>query len=300
MQRKIISILLTAAVIMITAPTVFADGLQNDKSSTSSFQISEYDIISENRTADEASLIAEGFSADEIAYFRSDAVENALLRRAAMSETELAATYGYTEEQIDVLKSYNGERIESSPQLKGVLGACSGKVTCPSASASRMKVRLTWEWTSAPVLNGNAVYDIVAVRWKGTDSSGSPLNIALNSSQSLSYCKLNTINSGKIKTHTYKLTVNDAYESAYKKFSMEPNSGSGYWAKSGELQITLDTTGSKKINEIATCFSYGHSVLTTSPGISFPTGFSISFKGGVDKMFSYTNRITSAGKITSY
>lgn len=306
-MKKIISIILvTFLMFSMLTTNIFASSYKGDSkeyytlNNVSSFKIEEYDLILNVREGDINKLKEDGYSFEEINFYRSNSIEKAILNRAKLSEYELINTYGYDKNQISILKGYHGESIEEYPQLKSVLGSCSGKVTCAKASKMEIAARLTWEWTTAPVLNGNSIKDIVAVRWAGTDKAGNPLNVAAVNKKVQSYCKLKTINAGKIKEHTYELDVNPAYAGASCTFRMEPEAGSGYWAKSGILQITVGATGESSINEIATHFSYGHTNISLSPTVSYKGISDIVFSVGVDTMFSYTNRIKSDGTVINY
>ena len=62
-----------------------------------------------------------GMSEDQIDLIKSDAIENELLEKAALSVDELSKL-GYDNNQIAILKNYDGQAIEDAPELRGVFG----------------------------------------------------------------------------------------------------------------------------------------------------------------------------------
>ena len=119
----------------------------------------------------------------QIDLIKSDAIENELLEKAALSVDELSKL-GYDNNQIAILKNYDGQAIEDAPELRGVFAGMTAKFFKSSASTSSLKVRVFWEWSNAPALAGDPITDLIAMRWQGTNTGGRPLNVAFNSSKS--------------------------------------------------------------------------------------------------------------------
>jgi hypothetical protein len=297
-MKKLIKILtLTLVLSLIGQVPVFAasDAIDGSKSN---FTISEYDTLVELRANPKEELIENGFDENAIQAVEQNAAELELLRRAQLSEETLKNEYYYTDEQIQILKEYEGTPIESTPELKAVLATCTGTFSVVSYSASSISAKINWTWSTAPVLSGTGVYDTVAVRWQGTNTAGAPLNVALNNSISKSYHKINYQNLGVVTPVKRLLTVNDVYGKAYDSFQLSSSSGYGF-AKTGEMQICVDRTGTDSIKEIAVCFSYGHTNIK-APVVTWPVSFSIEFQSGADQMFKYTKRVLSNGTVYNY
>ncbi|QHI73090.1 pre-mRNA-splicing factor CWC21 [Aminipila terrae] len=305
MKKKVFSIFLTLALSLSMGVTSFASSndLSSDSDVCKSFSINEYDVVTELRSNSDQDLEEKGYSEDEIKEIRSDEYEQDLLKRSQLSDSELKSEFNYNEEQIEVLKNYEGEPIQEVPEMRAVAATCNGTVSCPTASSEFIYIKLNWKWTTAPSFR---TVDAAAVRWKGTDTGGNPLNVALNNNASNSYCTVNYVYFAGEKPSTSvkkALTVTDSYGKAYSDFAMTKisNGDINQWAKSGELQIKVDKTGTKPIKEVAVCFSYGHSTVSASGvSVSWPAGFSISFSSGVTTMFTEPRRVSNTGSITSY
>lgn len=287
---------------MIFSTSVFASGnLENMEkvapNKSNSFSINEYDIITDLQNASDDELIEDGYTKDEIEIIKDFSYEELLYERAQLSE-EILREMKYTDEQIKLLRSYDGSNLEDNPQLAASISAtCSGWISVDSASTSSITFYADWEWDIQPLLSGYKVQDIAAIRWKGTNSAGSPMNVAISKSNStgkVTYYEPGV--GGSILNKT--ITVDDNYGKAYCKFPLAQSSSYPYrFAESGYLKIKVDKVGSDPINEISICFSYGHSTVTINPSVSFPASFSINFASTMNKMFSVTNRIKSNGTL---
>ena len=200
------------------------------------------------------------------------------------------------------MRSYKGTPIEETPEMRLLAATCTPTVSVLAYSTASMTIKLAWNWSTLPSM---IVSDIAAVRWQGTDTAGNPLNVALSNNTSYSYCNVNYVYlAGGAAAQSIKsaLSVTDAYGKASKTFAMTKitNGQIDRWAKSGELRIKVDKTGTALIKEVAICYSYGHQTIAGNPTVSWPSGFSISFNSVVSKMFTETKRISNTGVITSY
>jgi len=149
-----------------------------------------------------------------------------------------------------------------------------------------VKIYYDWEWSKAPLQYDTI--DVIGFVWNGTNNSGQPLNVRIDSGSNVSYHKIGYENNilGS-RTETSALTVDDFYHSAYAKFSLgyryEDMIEFGKW---GSGYISLNASGTDAIKEVAMKISYGHSYITlTSPSVSFhPLTLGISFSRGVETM----------------
>lgn len=297
--KKLVSVALAAVMTLGMSLTAFAEEIETPAYSVT---ISEYDVYVETRTATPAQLARSGMKDETVELIKSNAIENELLHLSTLSEEELT-NLGYNDEQIVLLQNYDGERIENNPQLRGIFADMSCNFYKSSASTSSLAVKVIWEWTNVPVFAGVAINDIIGIRWQGTNTSGQPLNLALNSSGSS--CKISYYSrSGSYKSQSsVSIATDDPYGHAYAKIPMSAGKGDtdgDYYAKKGTLIVKVDRTGTQSIKEGAFVFGYGHTVLSVTPSLSLPASFGISFSKGVETMCQEAIRMSNTGTITKY
>ena len=292
-MKKVISLVL--ATMLICCNIAFAaDETQNIYSVT----VNEYDVyVAERAKAQTRSYEADADNDPINKVVISDAIEQKLLQLSQMSDSELV-NLGYSQEQIIILHNYKGERIETYPALRSIFASMTATFYKESASNSSMGIRVEWVWSSTPFLN--TVTDTVVLRWKGTNSAGSSLNLAVNKSKSSCTERFYSLSTGNYSySKNVSLKTKDAYGCVYASIPMTDDSNSVY-AKTGRIILYVDKTGSNSINEAAFSFAYGHTTGTASVSFSLPVGFGISFSSGCDKMVEKSIRMSSTGKITAY
>lgn len=290
---KFLSVILTLTTLLSISPTALAS---EDPGYT--VTINEYDVYVSTRATSNDELARNGANDGTVQIIKSNAIENKLTQLSQLPEEELSKI-GYTKTQIQLLKNYNGERIEDNPQLRGIFADMSCYFSNVSASNTRLRVKLTWTWSSIPFLSGTSITDLVAIRWKGTNTAGQPLNLALN--KSLSSCKVEYyLGTGALyNTKTINIDTQDPYGCVSAKIPMSIADNSS-WAKRGTMIITVDRTGTDSIKEAAFVFAYGHTVAVISPSLSLPPSFSIGFSLGTEKMCEEAIRMSSSGVISKY
>jgi hypothetical protein len=290
---KLLSFVLSLSfVFSLSIPTLAS---ASELESTYGTTTSEYDLYYYVRTTDNQTLLKEGFDSVEIQEIKSDKIENELSERAELPEEILEDKYGYSQEQIEIIKSYDGEPIEENISLRGIFANVTCNFVPLGASTTYMAMKVEYAWDNCPLLVG--VTDAIGLRWKGTNLNGAPINLALATTSA--NCRVTYYNSANNTTYSAWPVVqsDDPYGNAYVNINLWSDN---YFAKSGSITVYLSTTGTDKISEAAFIFSYGHPVITVSPGISFPYSFSISFGTGVEKMIEKAIRYHSDGSITSY
>jgi hypothetical protein len=241
-------------------------------------------------------------SEDQIDLIKSDAIENELLEKAALSVDELSKL-GYDNNQIAILKNYDGQAIEDAPELRGVFAGMTAKFFKSSASTSSLKVRVFWEWSNAPALAGDPITDLIAMRWQGTNTGGRPLNVAFNSSKSSANVNYYTRDGEYKFNRSVDIVCDSPYDHAYAEIpvsSGEYEDGWTIYAKSGNMYVQVDRTGTDSIKEAAFVFGYGHTVIAISPSLSLPASFGIGFSWGTEKMVEEAIRMDNKGIITEY
>lgn len=234
--------------------------------------ISEYEYITAIRTMSKEKLINSKLTNEEIELIKSDVIEKELLARKEKSDAELMAHYGYDQNEIAILRSYTGERLENNPELAAITGTLTiAKPTVLAATSSRIGVRITWSWDQRPAVCAN---DVFAVYWSPTFGSSNG-NMRINISDSSYTLTFNVYNAGyDISGSFTQVSPNSA---AKAQFSMIDQSGDG-WAECGSATLYFDaTSGSAALTEMDFIFAYGHTVISVSPSVSFPVSGGISF-----------------------
>lgn len=304
--KRICAVVLSMAMMLcVGSATAFAAEVETAKEVPShSITINEYDVYVATRAATTAELARNGVSEKQAQIVKSDAIENELARLSKLSFDELN-NLGYNSEQIDLLHSYNGERIETNANLRGIFADMTADFYDVAASTSSLSVRVDWEWTNVPVLAGVAIEDMVAIRWQGTNYAGQPINLALDSSKSSCTTKYYSRSSSPVYQYSRypEVSTDDPYGHAYAKIPMSTGQGDllgDYYAKKGSLTVKVDRIGSNSIKEAAFVFGYGHTVIVISPSLSLPASFGIGFSWGTEKMVEEAIRMDNAGNITEY
>lgn len=319
-KRKLFTKLLSSALILslLFSNVVFAHNTKTVPQKLSTFEINEYDEIVKIRNSSNSELKKEGYSDEDIKTMRSNKMEQTYIEYSELPKEELALLYDLDDEQIKILKSYNGDPIEDSPQLRAVAAKVSCTVVAMSTSKSAMTVQFQWSWSG---LQSKTFTDIIGVRYIGTNTSGSPINLSYNRKSGFCRVKYNCIrksNSGYHETTVtkyYNDSLSDGnkygcgsinlYNNAYAKFPASPKIVyDGYtWdksvVKSGIFQVNVSVIGDVQLLETGFTFAYGHSTISASPSVSFPGTVAIEFSKSVNVVCSKSVRVLQNRKVVN-
>ncbi|AFM01236.1 MULTISPECIES: hypothetical protein [Desulfitobacterium] len=311
MFKKLLSSVLSLVLILTMGTTVLATEISSSELNTNSldekitnsqpytFTVNEYDVYVSTRNKTNEQLLKEGYETETIKAIKSNLIEETLLKYSKMPTEELIEKYGYTKEQAQIIKNYDGSPIEKSPELRAILATMTCTVEGISATVGTLSIKFSWDWSNCPILSGPAIKDIVGIRWQGTDTAGQPINLALE----FSSCTLHHYNytgtTYQFST-TASVATDNPYGHAYSKFPMSINGSSSDYVKKGALIVTVSRTGTNHIKEAAFVFGYGHTILSLEPSLSLPVAFGIGFSAGVEKMVEKAVRMTNTGNIISY
>lgn len=292
-MKKIISVLLSCFMAFsLLVPSAYAAD-----NNTFTVTVNEYDVYVASRRA-----AARSNSSTAAAL---DTIEEKLTELSELSSDQLSLM-GYDDSQISILHGYNGERIETNPALRGVFADLTASFSKVAASNTSLSVKVSWSWSNAPLLAGPAIHDMPAIRWQGTNTSGQPINLSLNTSGCSCTYDYYSRYIGEPEQYMYSgsatVSTNDPYGHAYAKVQLGAGSGANldYYAKTGQMTIRVDRTGSDVIKEAAFVFGYGHPTITVEPSLSLPASFGIGFSSSVEKMCEVAIRMSSNGTITAY
>ena len=210
----------------------------------------------------------------------------------------------YSEEQISILKEYDGSPIEDNPQLRGIFANMNGRLRLRSQDDDSACVKFEWDWDGLPMLSGYAVTDVVTCAWLGVDSNNK--GHALRLVEDESECKVYYYSRDDFNyEYSEMVEIDDTNpdESAEARIQVgsdNPNHMDTF-AMSGEMEITLEEPVT--VNDLQYCtlvFGYGHTVLT------FDASFSVSISGisvsisptmGTEAMFNGSISVWSDGSV---
>mgnify|MGYP000208232026 CR=1 FL=1 len=102
------------------------------------------------------------------------------------------------------------------------------------------------------------------MRWQGTNTGGRPLNVAFNSSKSSANVNYYTRDGEYKFNRSVDIVCDSPYDHAYAEIpvsSGEYEDGWTIYAKSGNMYVQVDRTGTDSIKEAAFVFGYGHTVI---------------------------------------
>lgn len=212
------------------------------------------------------------------------------LERAKLDEEVLIKYYGYSKEQVDILKNYDGSPIENNPQLAAASATLSASMSSGTCTTSKLTAYIIWRWSNAPLLSGPGITDRVAVRWTGTATNGSVINLAVSKAEII----INYHYDGAyVKSQTVSSTIIDQYCKAETPVLMDNGYGT---ALVGKQTLVINKIGTLPIKEASIAFMYGHCDTSLSVSFSYPISFGISINVG-ENAFYFSKRVTNTGAI---
>ena len=250
-------------------------------------QVSEYEIYTKLLAQTDAELLKAGLTNEEIEEIRNFDLEKELEYRASLSNKDLKFL-GYNDSEILQLRNLSkGGSITPFHNGGSDSGGIFAKLTLNtkliSHTNSYVIVQFNWQWNKAPVYFGGK--EIVGLAWNGTDSSGRPLNVKINTSESSHsvYVKANKIPS-KWYYPSYK--VKDTYHAATSEFAYGWRvEDSMAWAEKGNGMIFIERTGTAAIKQIGLNVAYGHTTVGAGGSIILkPPYIDITFTKTMEDM----------------
>lgn len=290
MKKRFISICMTCAVLVgVYSPANAASFVDADKVLNQSVSVlvpdkrNEYDHIVEIREAAKNSKRITGISAQEVEYITSDAIENELLYRASLSDKILKEQYCYTDDVIEALREYDGEKLETNAELRALTATLSASIGELVRSKTRMGVVYTWEWDFKPLVRFT---DYAAMSWVGTYRNGGSNNMLFDAFTSFAvvYYFFSDTKREPITHNGTGFESDNTYNGAAVSFPAEMWKDTYYyWAKYGSMFVYIDLTNQEDgpmLYELNTHAEFAHyTVGAALDGVSFPFGLSISFTG---------------------
>ena len=257
MMKKVLSLILALVLIMTMSVTAFAENnvTITGKNSNNILQ-SEAELILLKEAGNEKALEEKGFSKEEVKKIMETDFHALLLERAALPY-ETLRNYGYNEEQIAILKNYNGEEItKDSPVLKAT-AVVSATPNLNTYGRSAIGVRLDWSWNVRPVYG---MQDALAIKWKTILKGGSiGEGRATNAYAFVKYYNVSTGSLDHVKNIGADTSVYN--ETADIKFPMIEVTENESWAKQGSFYLKIEPTAENaQLDHITLYPSYGHKI----------------------------------------
>lgn len=249
----------------------------------SCYSKNEYEMYQEMAACTDDELLDSGMTEAEIAEFRAFSLEDAFLERGKLPEKQLQVL-GYTQEQIRVLKEYDGSPITDDSPVLLASATCTGSIRSVSASASKISFQYQWQWSTPPAIQKK---DKMAVTWLGVTPSASIISVSATYRH---YC----VNYYSSTTGAYvkyisgsptSLSGFNGYSLGYDMVIPIPETSDGSltaWAKYGYMSFNIEPDGAAKMGLLKVAGGVGHasSALAGSVGVSASSsgvGVSISF-----------------------
>lgn len=271
-MRKLVAVILTAAMTMSVGMPAFAAEKESIKFADSKVVTKETDIYFHWQKSTDSELLAEGYSVDNIEEIREFSLENAFLERAKLTDNELRAK-GYTEEEITILKEYDGGTINENSAVLLAAAECEGSISKGDYTGNNAKgsIKYSWTWDHEPLV---ALTDKAVVAWaayRATDN----MECYVEPVSSKSYAKISLYS-----TATGNFVREESVDLTIKKMSCTadadiPVNTSGYWTKSGKIHLYFDTS-EELISKMEFSGALGHRTLTFTGGITFTVGQGLS------------------------
>lgn len=302
-MRKMMCVMMVFALLVcssVSSAAVDNNELKQTKYIVSKFTRSEYDMLMSIHTKSEKELLLEGYTVEDIEVLQAVSIEEAICERAKMSEEELSKM-GYTDEQISLLRTYDGSPLSENPQMRGIFADVDGWLYAGDCNENCLRVTIVWEWTNAPLFSGTSITDSIACAFQGINNNSHPVTVKLNPSNTS--CKLYYYSSlGALidvvedvdVDHTAVNTCISAEIPMGKWFDDEVG-----WAKHGELSFEIEEQVEvNALNNALFAFGYGHTTLGNAPDVSASLDglhFSFDFGVGFTEMFYKEYRVFSTG-----
>lgn len=226
-----------------------------------------------------------------------------MLELANLSSSVLSNSYGYTSEQIGILKAYDGRDLSDYPAIRAVTSTLTGSIVSPEHSSTSITARLNWYWSTPPAFY--SYEDVIGVRWQGINSSAQNISLSLDTSGSNSYAYVTYYSTGDYTTSEYTEYLSFLNTSPYSHtevaFNRLSSSLLGY-AKMGSVRVKVNvpSTTTAAISEASFIFAYGLTSSSNSYSIAFPASFSITFGTTTSQAMYKTVVIAPDGTITNY
>ncbi len=163
-MRKFLMICLCFGLMFLNA-NVYASNYDVDEEYSEeiiTYQISEYDEIIKYRNASLSEQNSLQIMCGDYEMYTSNYIEDRLMDLKTKTNDELYF-YGYNDDQIALLRNYNGDRLENCPEMRAVMSTLTISFSGIYHYTNLYKVKANWYWSVMPTSfttskNGTAVF----------------------------------------------------------------------------------------------------------------------------------------------
>lgn len=227
---------------------------------------SEYDLYVsiKNNKNNKNYLNKLGITNDVIDQVLNGSVEKELLHRKTLSD-DVLSNYGYDDNDIRILKNYNGEQLESVPAAAALLGTIYTNLNVPTKTDDVVYVNLKWWWDIAPIIK--MTDSIGATWWANTDAN---LQLLTDVSQFPSKCTVTYVNTSTSAQTLKRIYAHDITSDGLIYLIpmgelIQP--GVTNIAMKGVLDVSVSTRGGHNMNYYHFKSSYAHNQLQVANSI---------------------------------
>ena len=252
--------------------------------------VGEYQLFQQLHQLPPSALQARGLSPQAASALTGHSFEELLLERARLPAPVLAK-YGYTSEQIALLRSYDGSSLQEQPRFFGAVARLQVEVRCGAVSPQSIQAQFSWRWTSPPLL---CYQDLLACSYTAESSDGTPTRAETREAVcSVEY----RASDGSLRTASLPvqrpganmLTVQIESPAALSQFPL-----------SGRLDVTAGAPYSgQSLDSVSFSFAYGHSTTLWEPSVTASEG-SFSFPATVPVMYQGWAEIAATGDMETH
>lgn len=231
----------------------------------------EYLLIKELQRKSTAELLEFGYNSNNIDELRKIDYA-AILKERSKLDDNLLRNMGYTKEQIEILRNFEGTE-EEIIALSASLFFDARRTKWEYVNGTQyFDVWFNWEWSTVPATLNT---DIIGAGWSES--------MYLTTSTTQSYHTVTYRNFRNNTTHTQRFGFEreGAASGAYSSFPAGKNyvsSPVNYdWAQRGNGYIRVHRDSYQPILQCEMNIAYGANRYSVTPGISIGTGFAVSF-----------------------
>lgn len=321
MFKKITAMTMVLTMLFTLSVSALAADISSEPMTTT---INEYDVYIQQKA-----ISSDKHSVIDINGNTEKTIEELYLERANLSEEELISQFGYSQEQISILKAYDGSPIENNPQLRAISATYTRSISKVVASRTKISAKLQWECSQRPISFSINKYDSIVCDVIPFDSSGSRKEAwTIENSSSIYTVSYAGFQNGIItKTNTYNVqwltNGKSGADFSYYAASQFPQGidlpeypdNSPFWAKKGTMIVAvIPPDNAYTFNSVVFGFSYVTQGIIVNTTIGLTGGLSMSYTGTdillefVSVNFTYGDKekfknivtITYTGQITNH
>lgn len=269
MKKTIITFLASIILILGLLPS---NPISAKNQTNKSITTNEYETLKQLSKQSDFSILSKGYNKQELDIIRNIEIEypKHLIKYKTFSKEDLE-NLGYTEEQITLLRNYEGQE-EQTIKLAATVNTTLSELKLeysPTDDKTYTKFRYRFAWSGVPLFK---MKDIIAVSWNDwnlTDTMVRGMRYAdVMNSQNLR---------GDLTPVFVKNNGPNNFGAGYKfDMAIEDNR---YYAQTGVFDFELYNHGKKNLSVYA---EYGHNTLGLNPVFSIPGLFSIDFSTGIN------------------